>query len=109
MADARLDECRGVDERIQVHARRDAGHEVGEHGADPGVDVAVFGDALTRRRVSIKVALLDQRVLAGVGNIYAAEALWLARIDPRAVASSLTRSRQVRLLRVCASQMVPSK
>jgi len=37
-------------------------------------------------------------VLAGVGNIYAAEALWLARIDPRVVASSLTKARQRRLL-----------
>jgi formamidopyrimidine-DNA glycosylase len=51
-----------------------------------------------KRRVAIKVALLDQRVLAGVGNIYAAEALWLARIDPRAVASSLSNARQRRLL-----------
>jgi len=71
---------------------------LGPDAADPGVDVGVFGAALARRRVPIKVALLDQRVLAGVGNIYAAEALWSARIDPRAVASSLTRARQSRLL-----------
>ena len=71
---------------------------LGPDAADPSVDVTAFGEALARRRVPIKVALLDQRVLAGVGNIYAAEALWLARIDPRAAASSLTRSRQVRLL-----------
>ena len=71
---------------------------VGPDAADPTVPVEVFGQALAKRRVAIKVALLDQRVLAGVGNIYAAEALWLARIDPRAVASSLSKSRQRRLL-----------
>ena len=71
---------------------------LGPDPTDPSVRVETFGDALSRRRVSIKVALLDQRVLAGVGNIYAAEALWLARIDPRAIASSLSRSRQARLL-----------
>jgi formamidopyrimidine-DNA glycosylase len=71
---------------------------LGPDAADPAVPVEVFGEALTRRRIAIKLALLDQRVLAGVGNIYAAEALWLARIDPRAVASSLTRARQRRLL-----------
>jgi formamidopyrimidine-DNA glycosylase len=71
---------------------------LGPDAADASVDVETFGTALSRRRVAIKVALLDQRVLAGVGNIYAAEALWLARIDPRAVASSLTRARQARLL-----------
>jgi formamidopyrimidine-DNA glycosylase len=45
--------------------------------------------ALARRRVPIKQALLDQSVVAGVGNIYAAEALWHARIDPRRPANAL--------------------
>ncbi len=71
---------------------------LGPDPTDPALRTETFGDALSRRRVAIKVALLDQRVLAGVGNIYAAEALWLARIDPRAVASSLSRARQARLL-----------
>jgi len=71
---------------------------LGPDAVDPTVRVETFGAALSRRRVAIKVALLDQRVLAGVGNIYAAEALWLARINPRAIASSLTRARQQRLL-----------
>jgi formamidopyrimidine-DNA glycosylase len=72
--------------------------KLGPDPTDPSLRVETFGDALSRRRVSIKVALLDQRVLAGVGNIYAAEALWLARIDPRVIASSLSRARQARLL-----------
>ena len=71
---------------------------LGPDAADPSVSVEGFREALARRRVAIKLAILDQRVLAGVGNIYAAEALWLARIDPRAAASSLTRARQARLL-----------
>jgi formamidopyrimidine-DNA glycosylase len=71
---------------------------LGPDPTDASVSAEVFGAALARRRVPIKVALLDQRVLAGVGNIYAAEALWLARVDPRAVASSLSRTRQARLL-----------
>lgn len=71
---------------------------LGPDAADRSVTVEEFGEALSRRRTAIKLALLDQRVLAGVGNIYAAEALWLARISPRAVASSLTRLRQARLL-----------
>ena len=45
--------------------------------------------ALATRRTPIKVALLDQRVVAGVGNIYASEALWYARLDPRRMASRL--------------------
>jgi formamidopyrimidine-DNA glycosylase len=71
---------------------------LGPDAADPSVTVEMFGAALAKRRVPIKLALLDQRVLAGVGNIYAAEALWLAKIAPTAVASSLTRARQAALL-----------
>ena len=73
------------------------------------MSVETFGDALSRRRVSIKVALLDQRVLAGVGNIYAADALWLSRIDPRAIASSLSRARQARLLEAIRSVLAKAQ
>jgi len=58
-----------------------------------------LGAALSRRRGAIKPALLDQRVVAGLGNIYAAEALWCARIDPRAPARSLSAERRARLVR----------
>lgn len=54
---------------------------------------AALAAALARRRGPVKPALLDQSVAAGVGNIYAAEALWEARIDPRAPASSLSPAR----------------
>jgi formamidopyrimidine-DNA glycosylase len=42
---------------------------------------------------------MDQRRIAGLGNIYAAEALWRARIDPRTPAMRLTRRDATRLLR----------
>jgi formamidopyrimidine-DNA glycosylase len=53
----------------------------------------VFARALSTRRAPIKPVLLDQRVVAGLGNIYAAEALWTARIHPTRVAASLSRAR----------------
>lgn len=46
--------------------------------------------SLAGRRVGIKQALLDQHILAGVGNIYASEALHMAGIDPRRPAADLT-------------------
>jgi formamidopyrimidine-DNA glycosylase len=45
---------------------------------DPGFDEAGFAAALRRRRTGLKRALLDQRLVSGVGNIYADEALWRA-------------------------------
>lgn len=47
-------------------------------------DVAAFARALRRTRMAVKPFLLAQRAVAGVGNIYADEALWRARINPRA-------------------------
>ncbi len=49
-----------------------------------------FSEGLARRKVSIKKALLDQKVLAGVGNIYADEILFTAKINPLRPAASLT-------------------
>ena len=49
-----------------------------------------LGRRLGKTRRAIKTALLDQKVIAGVGNIYADEALFAARIDPRKVASRLS-------------------
>jgi formamidopyrimidine-DNA glycosylase len=64
---------------------------LGPEATDATLRAADVELALARRRGAIKPVLLDQRVLAGVGNIYAAEALWRARQDPRAPASSLGR------------------
>jgi formamidopyrimidine-DNA glycosylase len=52
---------------------------------------------LQGRKAPIKAALLDQRTLAGVGNIYADEALWRARVHPRRPAGELVEN-EVRAL-----------
>ncbi|HEX8953751.1 MAG TPA: DNA-formamidopyrimidine glycosylase family protein, partial [Polyangia bacterium] len=55
-----------------------------------GVDAARLHARLARRSRSIKETLLDQTIVAGVGNIQAAEALWRARLNPMRAASSLS-------------------
>jgi formamidopyrimidine-DNA glycosylase len=49
---------------------------------DPAFDDDVFLDRLHRRRTGVKRALLDQTLISGIGNIYADEALWAARLHP---------------------------
>jgi formamidopyrimidine-DNA glycosylase len=49
-----------------------------------------LGAQLGRRRAPLKAVLLDQRVVAGLGNIYADEALWRARLNPLRAAASLS-------------------
>lgn len=56
-----------------------------------------LGALLRGRRTPIKVLLLDQSRLAGVGNIYACEALWEARIRPTTSAARLSKPRIARL------------
>lgn len=71
-----------------------------ELGPDPlldGVDADALFDALQRRKAPVKVALLDQTLLAGIGNIQATEALFAAQIDPRRPAASLARREVGRL------------
>ena len=49
-----------------------------------------FAETLKRSRQAIKIKLLDQSLVAGVGNIYASEALFRARISPKVAANKLT-------------------
>jgi formamidopyrimidine-DNA glycosylase len=58
----------------------------------------VLEAALRAKATPIKAALLDQRIVAGIGNIYASEALFRARISPRRVAGSLGAARIARLV-----------
>lgn len=71
---------------------------LGPEATGASFDAAYLRTALAGRRGAIKVALLDQRVVAGLGNIYAAEALWVAALDPRIRASSLGVVRLTRLV-----------
>ena len=56
-------------------------------------------NALSSRRQSMKAVLMDQRIIAGLGNIYVSEALFRAGIDPQRSATTLTRQQATALLR----------
>ena len=65
--------------------------KVGPEPLEDNFTAKEFRVRFTRRKnTSIKAALLDQTVIAGVGNIYADESLWGAKIDPRRKVSELT-------------------
>ena len=92
-----LDDPRALS-TLDLHpAGADLALGLGPEPSDPALTTETLFDQLSRKRAAIKPVLLDQRVIAGLGNIYAAEALWHARISPAARASSLSRA-QVRAL-----------
>jgi formamidopyrimidine-DNA glycosylase len=64
---------------------------------EPAFDEAAVAARLRTRRTGIKVALLDQSLVSGVGNIYADEALWRAKIHWARTAASLRRADTARL------------
>jgi len=70
---------------------------LGPEPLSPGFDGASLAASLTGKRTPIKAALLDQRVVAGIGNIYACEALFQAGISPRRLASRVQGERAARL------------
>lgn len=81
-------------------------NEIADHpllramGPDPltnGFDGRALAERLAGKRTSIKAALLDQTVVAGLGNIYACEALFYAGLSPRRSAHTVQRARADRL------------
>jgi formamidopyrimidine-DNA glycosylase len=71
--------------------------ELGVEPLSSGFTPEAFIGMLAGRTKSSKAFLLDQRRIAGIGNIYACEALWEARIRPSRPAGALTRAAACRL------------
>ena len=76
-------------------ARHKLLRHLGPEPLDDAWDARVLCDALRSRRTSIKAALLDQKTVVGVGNIYACEALFRSGISPRRLAASVAGARGV--------------
>ena len=65
---------------------------------DPAFSAPFVIERIRSKRTEIKRALLDQNLMSGVGNIYADESLWLAKIHPQSACDSLTKSKVKTLL-----------
>jgi formamidopyrimidine-DNA glycosylase len=71
---------------------------IGPEPLGPGLTAAYLLQALAGRKASIKLMLLDQRIVAGLGNIYVCEALYLSRISPKTAAGRIALPRLERLV-----------
>ncbi len=70
---------------------------MGPEPLEPGFDGAYLERALAGKMTPIKSALLDQKIVAGLGNIYVCEALYRAGISPRRLAATVVGARAKRL------------
>jgi len=82
---------------------------LGREASDPALDAEYLLDALKRKKIAIKPALMDQSVLAGLGNIYAAEALWEAEMDPRQASHTVSRGQLEKLVTAIRLVLNPRK
>jgi formamidopyrimidine-DNA glycosylase len=73
-------------------------HHIAPDPFEPGFDLSVVAKRLRGRQTGIKRALLDQSLISGIGNIYADEALWLARRHFARPTSSFTRPQVAELV-----------
>jgi formamidopyrimidine-DNA glycosylase len=72
---------------------------------EAGFDPSAFSAALRRRRTGVKRAILDQTLISGVGNIYADEALWQAKLHYARATDTMRRPEVDRLLAGITSVM----
>jgi formamidopyrimidine-DNA glycosylase len=92
-----LDELVPADDQPRERVPTSVAH-IARDPLDPHFDDRVFLDRLARRDTTIKRALLDQTLVSGIGNIYADEALWAARIHYDQPTRALSRARARTLL-----------
>jgi formamidopyrimidine-DNA glycosylase len=85
-----------------VSTAEEDGHRLlagmGPEPLDDAFSVATLNEALAGKRTPIKAALLDQRLVAGLGNIYVCEALFRSRISPSRLAYTVPGARAARLV-----------
>jgi len=72
---------------------------------DPRFDIDAVVSVLRRKHSEIKRQLLDQTVVSGIGNIYADEALWRAKVNGARIADTLTRRQLASVLEAAAEVM----
>jgi len=83
-------------------------HEIAHIGRDPfdpEFDLAEAVARLRRRNTAIKRALLDQQLVSGIGNIYADEALWVARVHYARAVKTMSRAQAAGVITAAASVM----
>lgn len=92
--------------RVHYFESREAAPGLASLGADAlskEFTPARFAAMLAASRRPLKEFLLDQSRVAGIGNIYSCESMWLARIDPRRRANSLSKKESVKLHKAIVS------
>lgn len=85
------------EDELETHK---AFRDMGPEPLGDGFSGAILFDSLENKKTTIKAALMDQRIVAGLGNIYVCEALFYAGIDPARIANTLSVNESEKLVQV---------
>jgi len=91
---------------LKVVAKDELEKIIGEYGIEPltdGFRAGKLKELFKNRKVSVKSAIMNQRLIAGIGNIYADEILWMARIKPWRKARSMKLAELEKIVRAANS------
>ena len=86
----------------------DAMPKMGPEPLEPSFTVETLADALANRKAPLKALLLEQSVIAGLGNLYADETLFLSGIHPERAANTLSDDETMRLHRAIVTALTRS-
>ncbi len=86
----------------------DAMPQMGPEPLEPSFNVPALASALSNRKAPLKALLLEQSVIAGLGNLYADEALFLSQLHPERPANTLSREELTRLHRAIITTLTRS-
>ena len=82
--------------------------EIGPEPLGNAFDAAMLASVSTGKKTSLKAALLDQRTVAGLGNIYVCEALHRARLSPKRKASTTVQPIRAAIWRSSRRRLAPA-
>ncbi len=77
----------------------------GQELIDPAFDNLAFFNSINKKKTSIKAALLDQTFVAGLGNIYVDEALFIAKVRPDRKANEVTKNEALKITKASGEIM----
>ena len=74
--------------------------KIGPEPLDPKTTFKIFNDNLNKKsKQNIKSALLDQEIIAGIGNIYSDEILWMSSVHPKSVVEKITKEKRLEIFK----------
>lgn len=90
-----------LEKTSNIQNSKNPNNYIGKLGREFLKDLAIkeFSEILAKSKKPIKILLMDQTKMAGVGNIYANDALWLAGINPKEQANTLLNSKTIKLFK----------